>query len=46
MALSSAKALASVTGAGSFMAWLRAMEAGTMLSMSARREASPITDSM
>ncbi len=28
------------------MVWLRAMERGTMPSMRARREASPITDSM
>jgi hypothetical protein len=33
-------------GVGNFMATLRAMEAGTMLSMSARREAAPITDNM
>src|SRR5690606_15891770 len=46
MALSSASAAASVTGAGSCMPWRRAMARGTMLSMSARREASPITDSM
>jgi hypothetical protein len=46
MAFSSASAAASVTGAGRSMAALRAMLRGTMLSISARREASPMTDSM
>src|SRR5690606_8359046 len=46
MALSSASAAASVVAAGSCMPWLRAMLRGTMLSISARREASPMTDSM
>src|SRR5574337_366631 len=46
MALSSASASASVQGAGRFMAAARAMERGTMESTSARREASPMTDSM
>src|SRR3954470_6401168 len=43
---SSARAWASVSGAGSFIALARAMERGTMPSISARREASPMTDSM
>jgi hypothetical protein len=46
MSLSSAKAVASPATAGKSMPWLRAMERGTMPSISARREASPITDSM
>ena len=46
MALSSASAAASVTAGGSFMALLRAIERGTMPSISARREASPMADSM
>ena len=46
IALSSASAAASVTGAGRSMLLLRAMERGTMPSISARREASPMTDSM
>src|SRR6478672_6925547 len=46
MALSSASAAASVTGGGRSMGVLRAMERGTMESMRALREASPITDSM
>jgi hypothetical protein len=37
---------ASVSGGGRSMAALRAMLRGTMLSIRARREASPITDSM
>jgi hypothetical protein len=45
-ARSSASACASVSGGGSCIAVARAMERGTMLSTSARREASPMTDSM
>ena len=43
---SSASAWASVSGAGSFIAAPRAMARGTIASISARREAAPITDSM
>jgi hypothetical protein len=46
MALSSPSAAASVATGGSFMALLRAIERGTMLSMRARRDDSPITDSI
>ena len=46
MAFSSASACASVSGAGSAIGMLRLMAAGTMASISARREAAPITDSM
>src|SRR6185369_6241566 len=46
IALSSASAAASVTASGSFMGLLRTMDRGTMLSMSARREDSPMTDSI
>ena len=46
MLLSSARAAASVTGAGKSMAWARVMLRGTMDSIRARREASPITLSM
>src|SRR3569623_1489929 len=46
IARSSASAAASVAGGGSFMPRLRAIERGTMPSTSARRDASPITDSM
>src|SRR6218665_1650479 len=45
-ARSSASAAASLTGSGNSIAWRRAMERGTMLSISARREVSPITDSI
>ncbi len=43
---SSANAAASVAAGGSFMGFLRAMERGTMLSISARRDDSPMADSM
>src|SRR5690606_9634376 len=46
MALSSASAAASVAGGGSFIALVRAMARGTMPAISARRVASPITESM
>jgi hypothetical protein len=46
MVLSSASAAASVTAAGSSMGRARAIDRGTMESISARREASPMTDSM
>ena len=45
-ALTSASACASVTGAGSAIGRLRAMAWGTTASISARREAAPITESM
>src|SRR6218665_6509 len=45
-ARSSASAAASLTGSGNSIAWRRAMERGTMLSISARREVSPLTDSI
>src|SRR3990167_3486185 len=46
MARNSASAWASPTGAGSCIAWPRAMLAGTTASISARREATPIADSI
>src|SRR5574343_1394278 len=46
MPLGCSSAAASVTGAGSCMPWLRAIERGTMDSIRARREASPMTPSM
>jgi hypothetical protein len=46
IALSSRSAWASVAGGGSCIGLARAIERGTMLSISARRDASPITDSM
>src|SRR3954453_16352533 len=46
MVRSSASAAASVAAGGRFMPRLRTIERGTMLSISARRDASPITDSM
>ena len=46
IALSSASAAASVTAGGRSMGAPRAMLRGTMESISVRREASPITDSM
>ncbi len=42
----SASACASLSGAGSAIGLLRAMLRGTMASISARREAAPMTDSM
>ncbi len=46
MAFNSASACASLSGAGIAIGWLRAMARGTMASISARRDAAPITDSM
>ncbi len=46
MAFSSASACASPTGAGSAIGWLRAMLRGTTASISARREAAPMAESI
>ncbi len=46
MPRSSASAWLSLTGAGSAMPRERAIDRGTIASISARRDAAPITDSM